>query len=242
LETDIKAFIIYLLKENAFLNKRELVSRISEVYPNLPESMISWHLFQLKRRGQVHSSGYGRYCLHQKGNFVPNISAKMRELFGRVQLDFPYVNFLLWDSRWFNEFMHHQIFRFYLVIEAEKQATEAIFHTLNGLGLPIYLNPDEEMFLRYISYHREVIIVKSLVSEAPYTEIEGIKTAPLEKLLVDCIADAELFAAQQAEFDFILRSVTEKYHLNLNKMQRYARRRNQQEKIDKAISIIRALI
>jgi len=53
----------------------------------------------------------------------------------------------------------------------------------------------------------------------------------LEKLLVDCIADKELFAAQQSEIDFIYKTTAEKYTINEGKLKRYARRRNQLEKV-----------
>jgi hypothetical protein len=73
--------------------------------------------------------------------------------------------------------------------------------------------------------------VKSLISESPVLDQHGVKIAPLEKLLVDCVSDQDLFAAQQSEIDFIFKTAFDKYTINESKLKRYARRRNQLEKV-----------
>jgi hypothetical protein len=65
-----------------------------------------------------------------------------------------------------------------------------------------------------------------LVSEAPLTEIDKIAIPTIEKLLIDCLIDKDLFAAQQDELENIYQTVFEKYIVNLNKSRRYARRRD----------------
>ncbi|MBK8786380.1 MAG: hypothetical protein IPN43_07745 [Chitinophagaceae bacterium] len=103
---------------------------------------------------------------------------------------------------------------------------------MTDVSKKVFLNPTEDIFNRYISNFNEVIIVQPLISESPITEQGGIKIASLEKLLVDCVADKDLFAAQQSEIDFIFKTAQSKYSINISKIKRYARRRNQLEKID----------
>ena len=62
----------------------------------------------------------------------------------------------------------------------------------------------------------------------------------LEKILVDIIADEELFAAQQGELEFIFKSAFDKYNINESKMKRYASRRNRKTEIKNQTNIISA--
>ena len=228
---EFEKLIINNLKSTDKLSKKEIVELVHREFPAMPNSTISWRLYQMKSQGLIQSLNYGNYSLKIKAQFNPNISSSLKRIYNRVFKEFPYLQVCAWDSRWFNEFMHHQIFRFYLVIEVEKEATEAVFNSLTDFSKKVFLNPDDDIFTRYISNFNEVIIVKSLISEAPIIDQEGIKIAPLEKLLIDCLADKGLFAAQQNELDFIYKSVLGKYNLNTSKMKRYAKRRNQFSKM-----------
>jgi hypothetical protein len=136
--------------------------------------------------------------------------------------------------------MLHQLFKYYLVVEVEKDAAESVFNTMTDFSKKVFLNPTEDIFTRYISNFDEVIIIKSLLTESPIVEIDGIKVAAIEKLLVDCIADKDLFAAQQNEIDFIYRTAFSKFSINTNKLRRYARRRNQFEKVTALMTKISA--
>ena len=100
----------------------------------------------------------------------------------------------------------------------------------------MFLDPDQELFNRYIVNFDEVVIVKSLISEAPLLEWDKIIIPSVEKLLIDCLIDTDLFAAQQDELDQIFQSVFQKYEVNLNKISRYARRRNQISELEKRIN------
>lgn len=223
--------IINTLKTKEKLSKKEIIELVRKEFPELADSVINWRLHQMKSQGLIQSLSYGTYSLISKDHFNPNISNSLKRIYNRVSKEFPYIQACVWDSRWFNEFMLHQLFRFYLVIEVEKDAAESVFNSLTDFSKKVFLNPDDDMFNRYISNFNEVIIVKSLISEAPIVEEDGIKIAPLEKLLIDALTDKGLFAAQQNELEFIFKSVLKKYNLNSSKMKRYARRRNQTENL-----------
>ncbi len=80
---------------------------------------------------------------------------------------------------------------------------------------------------------KEPIIVKTLVSEAPVRNIDGVCTVSIEKMLVDIYCDSILFPAQQgSELIYIFKEALEKYTVNENRMLRYASRRGKKEKFD----------
>lgn len=215
----------------------ELKIFLYTLYPGVSDKTISWRIYDLKSKGIINHLGRNLYALNSKSYFQPNISPYLKRIYIKVKRELPLVNFCVWDSRWLNEFMLHQIFKFYLVIETDKDSTEAVFNCLTDISKKVYLNPDKEIFERYISGFNEVIIVKAIITEAPLTKIQNIQIAPLEKLLVDCISDTDLFSAQQNEISFIYSNALEKYNINLSKIRRYARRRDRLKEVEKYTSI-----
>lgn len=226
-DAEITSLIIDALKKNGLMSKADLVEIINRKAPGYKATSISWKLHNLKLQGLIQSPGYGTYSYQAKNTVQWSISAALKRYFNKIHKEFPFIEICIWDSRWFNPLMLHQPFKYYIVIEVEKEAAESVFNSMTDVSKKVFLNPTEEIFSRYISNFTEAIIIKPLISEAPIMEQEGIKVATIEKLLVDSVADKELFAAQQGELDYIYRNAWSKYNININKLKRYARRRNQ---------------
>jgi len=220
---------------NSTISYKDLFPFIQKEFPSLAEKTINWKIYQLKSKGILSHISRGIYSLKKKNDYTPELSPYLKRIFNKVKKDLPLISFCVWDSRWFNEFMIHQIFRYYIVVETEKDATDSVFNALTGFSKNVFLNPDKEIFRRYISNYDEVIIVRSLVSEAPLLKAENIIVPSIEKLLIDCLIDIDLFAAQQDELDNIYKSVFRKYYININKISRYARRRGQIDELEKKI-------
>jgi hypothetical protein len=240
LGADFKELIISHLSNNGSASKKELVEVIKREFPDLLESTIAWKLHNLKSQEIIQSPSYGLYTLSSKDTFNPQPSNYLKRIYNKITKEFPYIQCCVWDSRWFNNLMLHQLFKYYLVVEVEKDAAESVINTMTDFSKKVFLNPTEDIFTRYISNFDEVIIIKSLLTESPIVEIDGIKIAAIEKLLVDCIADKDLFAAQQNEIDFIYITAFSKFSINTNKLRRYARRRNQFEKVTALMTKISA--
>lgn len=237
---DLKNLIVSILGEKPTFSKKELFERLKALGSEINETSLTWQLHQLKNQGSIQNSGRGMYSLSSKNIFNPVVSPSLKRIYNKISKEFPFLQICVWDSRWFNDLMLHQLFKYYLVIEVEKDSAESVFNTMTDVSKKVFLNPTEDIFTRYISNFNEVIIVKSLISESPISEHEGVKIASLEKLLVDCIADKDLYAAQQSEIDFIFKTAADKYTINESKLKRYARRRNQLEKVEGLINKISA--
>lgn len=128
--------------------------------------------------------------------------------------------------------MHHQPGRFYQLIEVEKDGMESLFYFLKDKNMSVYIDPSPELIKRYVMGEKEPWIVKSLVSESPTQEINGISTVTLEKILVDIFCDPIIFSAQQgSEMDQIFNEAFEKYAISESKMLRYADRRRKKPEL-----------
>ena len=222
---------------NLRLSKHSLVDLIKNDFPNWADNTINMYLSKLKKEGIINTPSRGIYELATFNYFQPKISSDLIKIFNKIKKEFPYITFCIWESSWLNDFMRHQPFKNNIIIEVEKDACEAVFRFLSETKNNVFLNPDEEIFDRYIHNQDEVILLKNLVSEAPLTEVQNITIPTLEKLLVDMLIDTNLFSAQQNEKEFIMKTATNKFSLNILKMRRYAIRRNREKEIDYLINI-----
>lgn len=224
-------------KENEKLSKQKLVGSIKRDFPTWSDNTINMYLSKLKKEGVISTPSRGIYELDSNLSFQPNVSQGLKRIFNKVKGEFPYITFCIWDTVWLNDFMRHQPFKHYIVMEVEKDASESVFTFLTEIHKNAFFNPNEEIFDRYIHNQDEVLIVKNMVSESPLIEKDKISIPALEKLLVDMLIDTALFSTQQNEKEFIMRSVMQKYTLNELKMRRYAVRRNREEEIERLINI-----
>lgn len=236
----LKKHISYYFKENERLSKQKLAGSMKRDFSAWSDNTINMYLSKLKKEGIISTPSRGIYELGGNAPFQPNISTHLKRIFNKIKREFPYIRFCVWDSVWLNDFMCHQPFKHYIVVEVEKEACEQVFGLLRETMKNVFLNPDEELFDRYISNLDKAIIVKNMVSESPLTQQQKIVVPALEKLLVDMLIDTALFSAQQNEKEFIIQSAMRKYTLNELKMRRYAIRRNREQEINELINIILA--
>lgn len=133
--------------------------------------------------------------------------------------------------------MLHQPGRFYQLIEVERDGIEGLFYFLKEKKMSVYLDPSPELISRYLIDEKEPWIVKSLVTESPTQEINGITTVTIEKILVDIFCDPIIFSAQQgSEMDQIFGEAFDKYAISETKMLRYASRRRKKTELDEYLN------
>lgn len=189
--------------------------------------------------GVLQRVGRGKFILGAERNYLPEISPKMKSIYSKVKREFPYTDVCIWNTSSLNEFMIHQPFRFYYMLELEKETTESIFYFLKESNFSVFLDPNKDILQKYIPENKQIIIIKSLISEAPLISIGGIKTASIEKMLVDIFCDDIMFSAQQgSEMRTIFETAFSKYTVNHSKMLRYANRRRKKEKFMEFIDTI----
>ncbi len=242
MDEKLKSKIQSYFKGHRTISKHDLVESILKDFPYLKDSSISVYLSQLKKKGVLKNPARGVYALKGKQEFCPVVDIKLKRLFNKIKKEYPFIEFCIWDTKWLNDFMRHQPFKFYTILELEKDVTESVFYSLKEQGKQVFLEPDAETFELYIHNSDDVIILKQLISEAPLREFENLVIPSLEKLLVDMIIDTKVYAAQQGELDFIYNSAFEKFEVNKGKMKRYAYRRNRENEIEKLTNIALAKI
>lgn len=222
------------------ISRDELVALIKKDFANWTDNTINIYLSILQKKGIIHSLSRGMYALGNEETFQPHPNNKLVKIAAVINKTFPFVKYCVWESAWLNDLMRHQTFKNFTIVEVEKVASEQVFKQLNTNFPNVFINPDEKTIERYIGSLDNAIIIKNLNSEAPIQKWNNINVPTLEKILVDIIADDELFAAQQGELEFIFKSAFDKYNINESKMKRYASRRNREAEIKNQTNIISA--
>lgn len=201
---------------------------------------VSWRVYELVKQGVLQRVSRGKYKLGKGNNYLPEISPKMKSIYRKVKREFPFIVFCIWNTKWLNEFMLHQPNKFQILLEVEKGTEESVFYFIKESRSEVFLNPNREIFEKYLSEKKEPIMVKSLVSEAPLISEQGIKTVSIEKILVDIFCDEVIFSAYQgSEMLNIFESAFTKYSVNHSKMLRYANRRGKKDELVKFTNSIK---
>jgi hypothetical protein len=200
--------------------------------PNLKHATLLWRIYKLIQANVLERKGRGKYALGSAKPYEPFVDLPLKRLYQQLTEQFPFATLAVWTTRWLNEWMIHQPGSFYRLVETEPEVAEAVFYFLRDRHSGVFLLPAGEVLRYYLPNEPEPIVVRHLVSQAPLLEIDEVRTASLEKILVDLFCDAELFASfGGAELENIFREAFKTYSINLDRLYRYAGRRRRKEAI-----------
>jgi hypothetical protein len=208
-------------------------------FPDINMIAVNTRISRLTANGIISRVGRGLYKMGSKKLFKPLIDVKLKLIYKQIQNQFPSIQFCIWHTSWFSQFMDHQPATYYTIIETESdnelrtRYSQSVFDFLKVQHKTTFHNPDIKTIQNYVSDSRNSIVVIPMISEAPIQKLEKITTATLEKMLVDIYCDEPLFAAQQGiERMNIFREAYERYTINTSKLLRYAARRKKRQEIE----------
>jgi hypothetical protein len=202
-------------------------------HPNLTEQTFRRLIYSLEKQRVITSIGAGVYVLQEaslsfgKSKFTFALSNEAEEVNSAVQKSFPYIHYLIWDTKILHEFMIHQPGQSQIILEIEKDVCESVFNRLKEQFMgKIFLDPDRISFERYILNNPESIIISRLITQSPKIISNGVPTARLEKILVDIFADENrFFVFHGQELISIYENAFTAYWINEKTLFRYAGRR-----------------
>ncbi|TGG39264.1 DUF6577 family protein [Duncaniella freteri] len=204
---------------------------------NISKVTLSWYLREMVKDDILFKLGRGIYTSrqHQSTCYTPQLREKALKLGKRIGGTFPFIKVSVFDGQVLADFQHHLSSNNLIYIEVEREAMESVFHWLKSERYIAYLNPNKEFVYDNIDISKEAVIVKPLISESPLTEIRGISTPRIEKILVDILCDDDMDYLHGSEWHYILDHVMNTYSVNRSTLMRYASRRNAKDKVGKAL-------
>lgn len=228
---DINAFISGVFEEKSQISKQELLLRLKEVYPDTSDQSLTWRIHDLKSKGKLESLGRGMYHLGKSKAFQPILGSLAKRIASILAKELPLVKNCIWETRWISGWMELQPPYNWTIVETEKDVLESVFTSLTGISKKVFLDPDRKVVDLYILTMNESVIVKPLLTEAPTFSIDKITSAAPEKILVDIVAEPDLFRAQQGELDRIYANAFNEVRINQTKILRYASRRRKRDAV-----------
>lgn len=192
---------------------------------------MNWRVYELVNRNILERIGKGKFRLGSGNTFVPDLNTKHFKVSTAIKTKFPFTNYCIWDSSFLKEFSQHITKGNFMLVDAERGSEESIYHLLREQFKEVFLMPGKELLGNYFSDLKKPIIVRPLVSEAPYKEVRNVPIATLEKILVDIFSDEEFIYLQGNELVLIFKSAFERYTISESKLIRYADRKRKKKAI-----------
>jgi len=220
--------------DRGYISKSELQEFYQLQFQELTNQTFRRILYALEKKNVIIPLGAGLYVLPGsssnppiKKKFIPNISELEQNLGDIMKNHFPYLQYILWETRILHEFMIHQPGQNQIILEVEKDTTESVFNKLKELSIQnTFLEPDREEYERYIINLQECIVILPLIKQSPKIRINDIIYARLEKILVDVFSDGKhFFVFQGQELINIFENASLYYWINPKTLFRYAGRR-----------------
>lgn len=234
------------------VSKPDLVAELQLHYPNAKPTTINWRIHDLLQLGKLIRLGRGKYQVtgdetQPKNQLSPVLANELSELTSALQRQFPYLTICVWSTRTVQPYLMHIPFVDYWLVEVERGAIDVVFAAIQAIikqleqtDLVIVKAADWPALESYVADATTVLIVKPLTTEAPLRSVGKLMTTTAEKLIVDLVADDTLFFMYQEELPRIIDGLTTHYVINMDRLRRYARRRNQLSQLTDLVPALNA--
>ena len=200
--------------------------------PDLPKSTVYSRIRSLVNSGVLKRIGRGVYERSDNADFELHISPKMKDVAKELSLQFPYIDFCVWDLTPINSLAQHLINFNICILDVDRDAVEAVYQQLRDMHEKVVTT---KRLVDNLADYNNYILVRKLVTDSPLMKKTEATVPTLEKLLVDIACDKEFATFQGYEMQHIFDNALAQYIINRNKLLRYAGRKNQLEKIEQLL-------
>ena len=221
------------IEKHEYFSTQDVYKYFNNQNISIKQSTIRFYLSEAIKNNNLYSIGHGLYITKvTKNRYTPYINNNIIEIYNAIREEYPLLTYCIWTTSILNEFHHHISNVNFLIIEVEKDGVESVFYFLKEKYNILFKNPSVELLDSNIINTDNAIVIINLISESPLIKINSIKTASLEKILVDIVANVKLFYyLQGSELHNIYSNAISKYNINFNKLFNYAKRRNKEQLI-----------
>ena len=206
-------------------NSRQILKAFSGTVPS-SSAEIYRQISKLIKSGDITRTDRNTYKLGATDlkPYSFDYSELAKAVAAMIESNYTDVNFTVFETRQFNEFMNLQIGKNTIMVSVESGLESYIFQDLSkAYPGKVLLKPDKETLWTYLQ--EDSIIIVKLPTEAPVSQEKKWMTVP-EKFLVDLAADQILKALiAQSQLEYIYEGYLNHYQIDTKKMLRYARRR-----------------
>jgi len=210
---------------------KDILSFYREGEPAIPASTVNWRVYNLVNQGILLRIGKGKFKLGKGSLYIPEVDNRIIKISKFIKEKFPFIPYCIWRSSSIIEFGHHIPRTNIVFVDADRDSTESVFHSLKEEYNTVFHKPGKDLYDNYINDLQRVIIVRPLVTEAPLQLIKKTPTTTIEKLLVDALVDEEFQFLKGNEINHVYNNAFDRYSVNISKLIRYADRKRKKPEI-----------
>jgi hypothetical protein len=218
--------------EGQYCSIDNIVSFVESFNGDTPRKTVIWNVNDLVRQGKAGRCGRGVYGFMQKSVFQPVMGEAAKKACTLLRDKFKYLNVTVADSGMLAQFMSLQPFSTIVVVETKKSATGAVLSELRKDGVDAYAKRDYPRLEQYVQSSEPFVVRPELTVNPNLPQENNVRTANLEKILVDLICDEDIYGQYQgAELQNIYQNATESYAVNYSQMLKYAAARKKKVEV-----------
>lgn len=193
------------------------------------------YLSDLYKAHELVRVGRGEYALSGKQQFSYEPTEEVIAIYRNLITELPFTDFCVYDGSIFSSIQHHLSINHAIYVETNRDTVESVFSRLKGKYKDVFRQPTSTFMYDYVDLKNQCIIVKTLVTESPLINTNGVKVPTLEKILVDILKDDDFDYMRGSEEYYMYQMAFELYTVNIPKIMRYARRRGISDTVSKLI-------
>ncbi|WP_455628656.1 DUF6577 family protein [Parabacteroides chinchillae] len=227
--------IIELFESHSEITNSDILLMYKKDEPNIPESTVNWRIYHLVQNGVIQRIGRGRYKIGNNNQYKLQETKNLTKLSKLISSQLPYINYCVWELSEINKFLQHLINFDIIFLDIERIGIDSAYFALKENKNKVFRIRD---IIDDLSEYSGYICIRPLVTESPINH-DKIKTAKLEKILVDLYCDKEFISFQGNEIFHIFNNAFNSYTINESTLLRYANRKEKKEEISQLINSIK---
>lgn len=232
IKTTIKKLLVNELHDNFSKSRNFTLKEIIEFYREYDSSInkttVQWRVDRLIDLSFIQRIGRGVYKIGMQLDFLPRSTTDVREVTHVMYTKFPFVDFCVWSTKWFDKYLPFKSKRYITFIEVEE-----IDQVILAIDIRQYLDTDaihRQKNYGSIYSERNLTVINKEISGSPTFEFGDTRYPRLEKMIVDLYCDwNQIYNRERDSFEIFLKTIRKDYTINENKLLRYASRRGKKE-------------
>ena len=230
---------IQSLKPGKTYTRASLLQCMHSTNPTLSMNSLQWAIGGMVKNGKLIHVGFDKYALpgaKALPHYTPVYSDTTRKLIAKIMHEYPYVQFVAFETVLMNEFLNHLIAQNTVFIQVDKETSIYVFRFLQDKGYQsLMYKPSKKDFDLYWS--NGSIVITDLVSESPLSP-NNPHSICIEKMLVDMYCDKLIRGTySKGEFESVMEQALSRFYVERTRLLRYARRRNKESEISHYLNL-----
>lgn len=132
-------------ENRSVFSSKDILFFYREKEPSIPASTVNWRVYSLVNLGVLLRIGKGMFKIGKGSLYFPEIDNRIIRISRYIKDKFPFIQYCIWESSSIVEFGHHIPKTNFILVDAERDASESVFHTLKDEFKTVFYKPWKDL-------------------------------------------------------------------------------------------------